>query len=127
MVQQSIPSASPRKSNLVSHALVFIWDKKIPVISAACILLYAGFLLLGLDKVMFPDEKQYLSFAETLVHTGVYGYQPGVSSAIRTPGYILFVALPVAVGLGKLGVVLLQVVLWGGCIYLAGLISHRLR
>ena len=109
-----------------SQALLFIWDRRLVVIGMSCAVLYIGFVFF-LNRVMFFDEQEYLDIAKSLLTTGVYGLTPGVPSAARAPGYILFIAPIVALGLGKSGIVFAQVILWGGSVYLAGTICCGLR
>jgi hypothetical protein len=110
----------------IQLTLVFIWNRRLLVIGISCAVLYAGYVLF-LDRVVFFDEQEYLTIANNLLRTGVYGLSPGVPSAARAPGYILFITPIVALGLGKSGVVFVQVLLWGGSVYLAGVIGYGLR
>jgi hypothetical protein len=86
-----------------------------------------AYLWLGFDKVLFFDEQEYLTLAENLLKSGTYGYSLGVPSAARPPGYVIFITPIVALGAGKSGIVLAQIVVWGASVYLAGHISSQLR
>jgi hypothetical protein len=122
MTQQKSVVLSARIPQMLSS----VWNFRLPLIGVSCIVCYVGYALF-LNKVLFFDEQEYLTLADNLLRTGVYGLTPGVSSAARAPGYVLFITPVVALGLGKSGIVFLQILLWGGSVYLAGDISHALR
>lgn len=110
----------------IPQMLSCVWDFRLFLIGVFCVAFYIGYVLF-LNKVLFFDEQEYLTLADNLLKTGVYGLSAGVPSAARAPGYVLFIAPVVALGLGKSGIVSLQILLWGGSVYLAGAISHSLR
>ena len=116
-----------RGRDFVSREAVVLWKYRFFVIGAACIGLGVVYVSFGLNKVLFFDEQEYLTLAENLLKSGTYGYSLGVPSAARPPGYVLFIIPIVALGLGKSGIVLAQILLWGASIYLAGKISFHLR
>ena len=110
----------------IPQMLSSVWNFRLLLIGVSCIACYIGYALF-LNKVLFFDEQEYLTLADNLLRTGVYGLTPGVPSAARAPGYVLFIMPVVALGLGKSGIVFLQILVWGGSVYLAGAISHALR
>ena len=122
MSHQKTVVLSARIPQMLSSA----WNFRLPLIGIFCAVLYIGYVLF-LNKVLFFDEQEYLTLADNLLRTGVYGLSPGIPSAARAPGYVLFITPVVALGLGKSGIVFLQILLWGGSVYLAGAISHALR
>ena len=111
----------------VFRAALLSWKYKLFTIGIACIGLSAAYVWFGFNKVMFFDEQEYLTLAENLIKSGIYGYALGVPSAARPPGYVLFITPAVALGLGKSGIVFAQILLWGGSVYLAAQISYCLR
>ena len=113
--------------DFVSRSAIVLWKYKFLVIGVACIGLWVAYARFGFNKVLFFDEQEYLTLAENLLKSGTYGYSLGVPSAARPPGYVLFIAPIVALGLGKSGIVLTQIFLWGASIYLTGQISFHLR
>lgn len=112
---------------LISCALSFIWNRKLEIIVVAGAVLYIGYIFSGFDQVLFYDEHEYLTIARNIISTGTYAFEPGVPTASRPPGYLAFVTPIVALGLTKPGIVFAQAILWGASVYLAGLISYRLR
>jgi hypothetical protein len=127
MPQRSNSSFLPSACNSISHALFFIWTHRFLLIGIACSILYLTFIFFGVERVLFFDEQEYLTIARNLIASGIYGYELGVPSAARPPGYIFFIAPIVALGLDKPAIVFVQILLWGGSIYLTGLISSRMR
>lgn len=113
-------------STRIPQMLISIWNYRLLLIGISCAILYVAYLSF-FNRVLFFDEQEYLTLANNLLRTGVYGLSPGVPSAARAPGYVLFIVPVVALGLGKPGIVFLQVLLWGAAVYLAGAISCRLR
>jgi hypothetical protein len=128
MAEQSSTSLFlPNTWKFLSQVLDFVWRHQFIVIGTACSSLYLMFIVLGFDQVLFFDEQEYLTIARNLIASGVYGYGLGVPSAARPPGYIVFILPIVALGLGKPGIVFVQVLLWGASVYLCGLIACQLR
>src|SRR5262249_13838483 len=108
MTQQRSVALSARIPQMLSS----VWYRRLPLIGIFCAVTYIGYVLF-LNKVLFFDEQEYLTLADNLLKTGVYGLSPGVPSAARAPGYVLFITPVVALGLGKSGIVFLQILLWG--------------
>ena len=127
--KQQLPNsatlANPWKH--ISRALLHLWNYRLIVIGVACAALYLAFMFFGFERILFFDEHEYLSIAKNLISSGIYAYEPGVPTASRPPGYLLFVTPIVALGMGKPGIVFAQTLLWGASIYVSGLISCRLR
>ncbi len=111
----------------ISNLLIMIWKRRVAIIFAACCFLFVVYILFGEKRPVFSDEQEYLRIANNLVADWVLGYDTNVPSAYRAPGYVIFITPAAALGLGKSGVVILQILVWGASLYLVGLISYRMR
>jgi hypothetical protein len=117
------------------------WKSRIVILCLAFVGLATVNLFGPFDKIVFPDEGDYIAIAKTLVTHGVYGYPPGevcpgcppahsssaTPTAFRTPGYVFFIAPELALGLQKKGINFFQIFLWVINAYLAGRIALILR
>ena len=63
---------------------------------------------LGSAPQWLPDSSTYVAPAQSLLESSAFLDGTGVPDTVRTPGYPLFIALPLALGWGLSGVVLLQ-------------------
>src|SRR5262245_28794844 len=113
--------------HIASHALSLVWRYKVLLIGAVGASLYVAFIALGFERVMFFDEQEYLRIANNLIKSGIYGYEPGIPTASRPPGYLMFILPIVGLGFAKPGIVFAQLFLWGAAVYLTGIISCNLR
>ena len=111
----------------IPEAPLLLWRYRIAFVGAGCVAIYVAFIFSGFDRTLFFDEREYFSIAKNFISSGIYAYEPGVSTASRPPGYLAFVIPLVALGFGKFGVVFAQTLLWGASVYLTGVISCRLR
>lgn len=118
------------------------WKSRIVILCLAFVGLATVNLVGPFDKIVFPDEGDYIAITETLVTHGVYGYPPGAAcpgcppssspteatpTAFRTPGYVFFIAPELALGLQKQAINFFQIILWAINAYLAGRIALNLR
>ena len=54
-----------------------VWNLRIVILCLAFVGLATCNLFGPFDKIVFPDEGDYIAIAKTLVTHGVYGYPPG--------------------------------------------------
>jgi 4-amino-4-deoxy-L-arabinose transferase-like glycosyltransferase len=78
------------------------------------------------DVVRYTDERDYLRLARNLAATWRYSYDGVEPTAIRTPGYPFFLALPLALGAPLFAVRLLGFLALAGTVVLTFLLLERI-
>ena len=79
--RRATPAARAARHARVSYALV-----------ALLTLAGLGYSLALGGTTRFPDERDYLAIAASLVHGGVYGFDAEAPNAMRPPGYPILIA-----------------------------------
>jgi hypothetical protein len=83
-------------------------------------------ILLG-DTVRYYDERDYLALADRLAGGGTYSLDGMNPTAFRPPGYPVALAVPAALGAGRVGQRLVNVALHAACVALLFALLKRHR